>query len=69
MSSQVQARTMLILGDHERVYPPDQAAQAARRLMPGIEVQVVANAHHITALAQPDRVSEILLRFMADHAN
>ena len=67
--AQVRARTLLILGDHERVYPPDQAAQAARRLMPGIDVQLVADAHHITALSQPERVSEILLRFMADHAN
>ena len=67
--AQVKARTLLILGDHERVYPPDQAAQAARRLMPGIDVQLVADAHHITALSQPERVSEILLRLMADHAN
>jgi hypothetical protein len=37
--------------------------------MPGIEVQLVADANHLTALAQPDRVSEILLRFLADHAN
>ena len=66
---QVTARTLLILGDHERVYPPDQAAHAARRLMPGIDVQLVADAHHITALSQPERVSEILLRFMADHAS
>lgn len=66
--AQVQAPTLLILGDHERVYPPDQAARAARHLMPGIEVQLVGDAHHITALAQPDRVSEIVLRFVADHA-
>jgi len=67
--AQVRAPTLLILGDHERVYPPDKAAHAARRLMPGIEVQLVADAHHLTALAQPDRVSEVLLRFMADHSN
>ena len=66
--AQVRSRTLLILGDHERVYPPDQAAQAAQRLMSGIEVQHVADAHHITALAQPDRVTEILLRFTSDRS-
>jgi pimeloyl-ACP methyl ester carboxylesterase len=65
----IRARTLLILGDRERIYPPDQAARAARRLMPGIEVQIVADGHHITALAQPDRVSAILLHFLSDHAN
>lgn len=61
--AQIKAPTLLILGAQERIYPPEAARQAARRLMPGVQVQIIPQAHHITALAQPERVNAALLHF------
>jgi pimeloyl-ACP methyl ester carboxylesterase len=61
--AQIKAPTLLILGEQEKIYPADEASQAARSLMPGIQVQIIPKAHHITALAQPELVNACLLKF------
>ena len=48
---------LLILGDRERIYSAEAAAVAARTLLPSIKVEIVPDAHHITAIAQPELVS------------
>src|SRR5690606_24880384 len=42
--AQIQAPTLLVLGAQERVYPPEDAARQAKRLMPGIQVQIIPRA-------------------------
>jgi pimeloyl-ACP methyl ester carboxylesterase len=64
--AQIKAPTLLMLGDREKIYPPSAAGQAAKRLMPAIQVQIIPNAHHITALAQPELVSASLVRFFQE---
>jgi pimeloyl-ACP methyl ester carboxylesterase len=66
--AQIQAPTLLLLGDREKVYSasPEKVSARAKRLMPGIQVEIIPGAHHITALAQPDLVNASLLRFFQD---
>jgi pimeloyl-ACP methyl ester carboxylesterase len=64
--AQIKAPSLLILGDHEKIYPAHEASQAARNLMPAIQVQIIPGAHHITALAQPELVNASLLDFFQD---
>lgn len=58
-------RTLLLVGDRERIYRPDGAIRAAKRLIPGIDAQVVPHAHHIAAVANPEAVNRVLLDFLA----
>ena len=67
--AQIKAPTLLILGDHEKIYPPHAAIEQARRLMPAIQVQLIPKAHHITALAQPELVNASLLGFFQEGEN
>ena len=64
--AQIKAATLLLLGEQEQIYPPVEASQAARSLMPGIQVQIIPKAHHITALAQPELVNASLLKFFQE---
>ena len=62
--AQISAPTMLLIGDHERVYQPQAASRAALRLLPSVQVEIIAGAHHVAAIAQPDAVNTSLLRFL-----
>ena len=64
--AQIKARTLLILGGKEMIYNNLRAAKrAARERIPGVQIEVIPNAHHITALAQPEIVNEKILKFFA----
>jgi hypothetical protein len=39
------------------------AIGSARKLIPHVEVQVIPDAHHVTAVAQPEKVNQRLLQF------
>ncbi|MFT3891039.1 MAG: alpha/beta hydrolase [Anaerolineales bacterium] len=65
--AQITAKTRLILGEKEAIYNDLYSAiQAARKLIPGVQVDVIPSAHHITALAQPQKVNQSLLQFFGD---
>jgi pimeloyl-ACP methyl ester carboxylesterase len=64
--ARIQASVLLILGDRERIYPAESAADAARALLPTIQVEIVPDAHHVTAIAQPELVNALLLRFLEE---
>lgn len=65
--AQIRAKTLLILGEKEVIYDDLYSAiQSARKLIPGVQVEVIPSAHHITALAQPQKVNQSLLQFFAD---
>jgi pimeloyl-ACP methyl ester carboxylesterase len=65
--ARITAPTQLILGDHERIYNPESAAEHAKRLMPDKQVHFVANAHHVTAISQPEAVAMLLLTTWDTH--
>jgi len=60
----IKAPVLLILGDRERIYPAVDASHAARELLPTIQVEIVPEAHHVTAIAQPQLVNAALLGFI-----
>ncbi len=65
--AQIKAQTLLILGEQEMIYNNRQAAvQRACELLPGLDVAMIPNAHHIAAVAQPDLVNRHILRFLAE---
>jgi pimeloyl-ACP methyl ester carboxylesterase len=64
--AQIKAQILLILGEKEAIYNNLQSAvRAARELIPGAEIEIIPDAHHITALAQPDKVNQRILQFLA----
>ncbi len=64
--AQIQAPVLLILGEQEAIYNDlSRTVQAARAALPHAQIEMVHNAHHITALAQPEVVNQLLLRFLA----
>lgn len=64
--AQIKSPVLLILGDKEVIYRPQSALQAAKELIPGLQVVMIPEAHHITALAQPELVNQRILRFLAE---
>ena len=65
--AQIKAKVLLILGEKEAIYNNlHSAIQAARELIPSVEVALIPAAHHITALAQPDKVNQHILQFFAE---
>jgi len=64
--AQIKSKVLLILGEKEAIYKPQTALRAAKELIPGVEVELISGAHHITTLAQPDEVNRRLLRFFAE---
>jgi pimeloyl-ACP methyl ester carboxylesterase len=59
----VKAPTLLLIGEHEQLYAPSTLALAQRR-MPGLTGAVIADAHHLAALAQPEDVNRRILEFL-----
>lgn len=65
--SQIKASTLLLLGEKEAIYNDlHSAIDSARKMIPNLEVQVISSAHHVTAIAQPDKVNAHLLQFFAN---
>ena len=62
---QIEAPMLLIIGDHERIYSPDAAIEAAIQLVPGIATELIPDAHHVAAIAQPLRVNTSILSFLS----
>jgi pimeloyl-ACP methyl ester carboxylesterase len=56
--------TLLLIGDHEVIYDPSRALDRARRLIPGIEADIVQNAGHLLNMEQPDMVNRRMLAFL-----
>jgi pimeloyl-ACP methyl ester carboxylesterase len=59
----IRAPTLLLIGEHEQLYVPE-TLELAKRRMPGLTGAVIADAHHIAALAQPEDVNRRILEFL-----
>jgi len=64
--AEIKAKVLLLLGDKEAIYKPQTAMLAAKELIPDVEVELIPDAHHITALSQSVRVNRRLLQFFAE---
>jgi pimeloyl-ACP methyl ester carboxylesterase len=56
--------TLLLIGAREIMYDPAQAAEIARRLIPGLQVEIIPGASHFVNSDQPDKVNDSMLRFL-----
>lgn len=65
--AQIKASVLLILGEKEVIYNNLKSAlQTAQELIPGVEVEMIPDAHHVTAVAQPEKVNQRILKFFAE---
>lgn len=58
------APSLLLIGEHERLYPPVETLALAKAKMPALETELVPGADHIAAMAQPDWVNRRILAFL-----
>lgn len=64
--AQIRAKVLILLGEREGIYNDLKAAvRSARELLPGAQIEMIPDAHHITALANPEIVNQELLQFFA----
>ena len=65
--AQIKAKVLLILGEQEAIYNNlHSAVRSARELIPNVQVEMIPAAHHITAVANPEKVNRKLLEFFAE---
>lgn len=65
--AQIKAKVLLILGEQEVIYNNLQSAiRSARELIPNVQVEIIPAAHHVTAVANPEKVNQTLLEFFAE---
>jgi len=62
----IQAPVLLLIGDHEVIYRPEDAIQRATRLMPNLKAEIIPNANHIAEYTAADTVNEKILAFLAE---
>jgi len=60
----VRAPTLLLIGEHERLYDAHAALKVAQERMPGLTGAVIPNASHLASMAQPGDVNERTVRFL-----
>jgi pimeloyl-ACP methyl ester carboxylesterase len=65
--AQIKAKVLLLLGEQEAIYNNLQSAvRSARDLIPNVQVEMIPAAHHVTAVANPDKVNQRLLQFFSE---
>jgi pimeloyl-ACP methyl ester carboxylesterase len=65
--AQITAPVLLVFGDREVIYGDlIDAISAGKELIPGAEVAVIPDAHHIAALANPEAFNDRVLEFLAE---
>jgi len=57
---------LLLIGDHEVIYKPEEVIRRATHLMPRLKAEIVPNANHIAEYTAPDFINARILEFLAD---
>jgi pimeloyl-ACP methyl ester carboxylesterase len=60
----IRAPALLLLGDNELLYDPQEVLRRAQRRMPALEARMIPGAHHIAAMAKPDEVNAQIIEFL-----
>jgi len=58
------APTLIIIGEHEKIYSAESAIGRLNRIAPRIKIAVIPNAGHDLLLSQTELVNEIILKFL-----
>lgn len=59
----IQAPTLVVTSEDDRLYPPAIAQDMARRI-PGARLAVIEGAGHLSNMEQPDRFNQVVLEFL-----
>jgi pimeloyl-ACP methyl ester carboxylesterase len=62
----IRTPVLLLIGDHEVIYKPEDAIRRATRLVPGLKAEIVPNANHIAEYTAAEVVNEKILKFFLD---
>lgn len=62
----IQTPILLLIGDHEVIYDPQRVIQRAKRLVAGLEAEIVPNANHNAQVTAPEFVNKKILDFLAE---
>jgi pimeloyl-ACP methyl ester carboxylesterase len=57
---------LLLIGDHEVIYKPEDAIRRATRLVAGLKAEILLNANHIAEYTAADLVNEKILNFLSE---
>ncbi|HZG17208.1 MAG TPA: alpha/beta hydrolase [Candidatus Bathyarchaeia archaeon] len=60
---QIQQPLLVLFGEHEVMYDPEEAKERALRHLPQAEVEIVEKAGHVLSMEQSDYVNERVLSF------
>ena len=59
----IQAPTLVIVGEYDRVIPPEEGYEVARRI-PGAQLVAISGTGHVSYVERPDAFNEAVLRFL-----
>jgi pimeloyl-ACP methyl ester carboxylesterase len=62
---QVRTTVLLLIGDHEVIYKPEDAIWRATRCVTGLKAEIIPNANHIAEYTAANAVNEKILEFLA----
>jgi pimeloyl-ACP methyl ester carboxylesterase len=62
----IQTPVLLLIGDHEVIYRPEDAIHRATSLVPNLKAEIVPNANHIAEYTSAQMVNEKILEFFLD---
>jgi pimeloyl-ACP methyl ester carboxylesterase len=62
----IQTPVLLLIGDHEVIYKPEDAIQRASRLMINLKTEIIPNANHIAEYTAADLINQKVLDFLSD---
>lgn len=60
----IQAPTLFLVGEHEKLYPADQAVERLNRVAPQIQTRLIPNAGHDLPIVEAERVNREILEFL-----
>lgn len=55
---------LLVFGEHEMLYDPYKVAKRAKKIMPGLETNVIAGAGHAAIYDKPDEVNAVVVDYL-----
>jgi pimeloyl-ACP methyl ester carboxylesterase len=62
----IKTPVLLLIGDHEVIYKPEDAIRRATQLVAGLKAEIIPNANHIAEYTAADWVNAKILEFFAD---
>jgi pimeloyl-ACP methyl ester carboxylesterase len=60
----IEKPVLLLMSDNDLVYDPLATLAIAQKRMPSLQAHMVSGAHHAAAMAKPETVNEMILKFL-----